>query len=74
MTDAYGVAKLDSLPMGEYRIAVRRIGYVSAVVSIAVVAGCREDLELYIPPDAVGLVMSPRMPHRATLTACGAPQ
>ena len=74
VTDDHGVAKLDSLPIGEFLIRAKRIGYVPAVVSVAVVAGCRVDMELYVAPDAVGLEVPPRMPSRAAVTTCGVPQ
>lgn len=70
-TDARGLVPFDSLPVGSYRVTVRRIGYWRADAQASVSAGCRTDLEVYVGLQATGFGDLPRMQTRTVATTCG---
>ena len=70
LTDQQGLVRLDSVPVGDHEIMVRRIGYAVARASVPVKRGCRTDAEVYISIAAIGIAPPPSMPTRITVTTC----
>jgi hypothetical protein len=68
--DDNGLTRFDAVPVGEHLMVVRRIGYGSARAIVQVKAGCRTDVEVYIPMMAIGLMPPPPMPGRVVITTC----
>ena len=69
-TDEHGLARFDSLPIGEYELVVRRIGYGSARAQVQIKPGCRTDGEVYISVSAIGISPGPPPPGRVVITTC----
>lgn len=69
-TDTDGVARLDSVPVGPYRIRVRRIGYRPLEVPLRIEEGCPQRAEVYLEPSPNCLFECPQVPARVTLTSC----
>jgi hypothetical protein len=70
VSDERGLVRFDSLRIGTYEVAVRRIGYGSTRGSVVVKPGCRTDVEVYVSIMAVGLAPPPPMPGRVVATTC----
>ena len=70
MTDETGLARFDSLPIGNHEFVVRRIGYGVARGTVPVKPGCRTDGEVYISVSMLGISPPPPMPSRVSITTC----
>ena len=72
-TDDHGVAHGRSLQPGEYRLTIRRIGYIPLETRVTLDAGCRISVEAYLTFLACDLGPCPAVdPPRVTVTTCGA--
>jgi hypothetical protein len=69
-TNQQGLARFDSLPIGDHELLVRRIGYGVARAAIPIKPGCRTDAEAYISISAIGIDPPPPMPGRVAITTC----
>lgn len=69
-TDQRGLARFDSVSVGELELIVRRIGYGIARATIQIKPGCRTDVEAYIALSAIGIAPPPPMPGRVAITTC----
>ena len=70
MTDQQGLARFDSLPIGDHEMLVRRIGYGVARAVVPIKPGCRTDVEAYVTVSMIGIDPPPPMPGRVTITTC----
>ena len=70
VTDEHGLASFDSLPVGDYEIVVRRIGYGQARAMVTIKAGCRTDAEAWIALAMVGIAPLPPKSGRVNVTTC----
>jgi len=73
LTDQSGVARFDSIAIGQYRLTVRAIGYGNARSEATVSGGCRTDVEAYIGRAAIGIAPPPPEPGRMRVTTCRTP-
>ena len=70
ITDQQGLARFDSLPVGDHALVVKRLGYIETRIMVRIQPGCRTDVEAYITVAAIGLHESPLTPSRVTMTLC----
>jgi hypothetical protein len=70
VTDPQGLARFDSLPVGNHEMTVRRLGYGIARAIVPIKPGCRSDAEAYIAIMHLGIDPPPPMPGRVTVTTC----
>lgn len=70
ITDQQGLARFDSLPVGDHDLLVKRLGYIETRVMVHITPGCRTDVEAYITVAAVGIHETPLTPSRVTMTIC----
>jgi hypothetical protein len=70
VTDQQGLARFDSVPVGNHEMLVRRIGYGVARAEVPIKPGCRTDVETYIAMSMIGIAPPPPMPGRVTITTC----
>ena len=68
--DERGVAIFDSLPVGQYEVIVRAIGYSASRAIVPVFPGCRTDVEAYIGIMAVGIAPPPPEKSLIRITTC----
>jgi hypothetical protein len=69
-SDQRGVARFDTLPVGQLELVVLRIGYGAVRATVPVQGGCRTDVEVYLPVQMIGLLSAPPMPSRVEITTC----
>jgi len=69
-TDQRGLTRFDSLPVGEYELLVRRIGYDVARAVIPIKPGCQTDIEADISVQMLGINPPTPKPGRVTVTTC----
>ena len=70
VTNQQGLARFDSLPVGEYEVVVRRIGYDVARGVVPIKPGCQTDVEADISMQMLGINPPPSKPGRLTITTC----
>ena len=70
VTDEHGLASFDSLPVGDYEVVVRRIGYGQARAAMTIKAGCQTDAEAWIALAMVGIDPLPPKSGRVSITTC----
>ena len=70
ITDEGGLARFDSLAVGDHELVVRRLGYGVARGIVPVKPGCRTDSEVYISISMLGIAPPPPMPSRVAITTC----
>lgn len=68
--DARGMATIDSLPVGQYEVIVRAMGYSATRAIVPVFPGCRTDVEAYIGIMAVGIAPLPPEKSLIRITTC----
>jgi hypothetical protein len=68
--DERGMAGFDSLPIGQYEVIVRAMGYAGARVVVPLFPGCRTDVEAYVGIMAVGIAPPPPEKSRIRITTC----
>jgi hypothetical protein len=71
-TDARGIVRFDSIPVGEYSVAASALGHSNLRISTAVLGGCRTEVEIYVGQQFIGIAPPPPMPARYTVTTCAA--
>ena len=60
----------DSLPIGQYEVIVRALGYSATRAVVPVFPGCRTDVEAYIGIMYVGLAPPPPEKSLIRITTC----
>jgi Carboxypeptidase regulatory-like domain len=70
VTDDHGLASFDSLPVGDYDVVFRRIGYGQAHAPVTIKAGCRTVAEAWIAIAMVGIAPLPPKSGRVNVTTC----
>jgi Carboxypeptidase regulatory-like domain len=69
-SDSTGHASFATLPPGEYRLLVRRIGYAAHTVPLTLPSGCPVAVEVYLGMQFTCLFQCPAMPAHVTVTTC----
>jgi hypothetical protein len=70
VTDQQGLARFDSIPVGEYELVVRRIGYDVARGIVPIRPGCQTDVEADISMQMLGINPPTPKPGRVTVMTC----
>ena len=65
-----GVARLDSVPVGDYSLRVLRVGYKAHTLPVSVRGDCPQRVEVHLELAPTCLFPCPQVRARATVTIC----